>query len=186
MPDLPLEALPIPQPLITRVATRYSVEATELGPQLATVYADLIDGADAITTYYATTEAPPPVPTPDGLGELLYITPPVWTQLPTQVPETLRDPIQATYTTYARSLGATETHLARYDLLLVPAHPVAALHRAGLSPRQSMVQTLRDRGHTQQAIADNLGIATNTVKVHCHRIDQKVSAANRLLDLVET
>lgn len=185
MSDLPVAALPLPHALIHNTASRHAVDETELGSHLADIYAALLDDADTITQYYDTTTSPPTLQTPDALGELLFITPPVWPQLPTTVPHALRPAIQTTYTTYARTLGAAESHLARYDLVLLPTPSVAALNRAGLSPRQSMVQTLRTHGHTQEEIGDALDIATNTVKVHCHRIDRKVSAATQLLDLVD-
>ncbi|MFC4550706.1 MULTISPECIES: hypothetical protein [Halorussus] len=38
---------------------------------------------------------------------------------------------------------------------------------------------------TQAENADGLGIAKNTIEVHCHRIDAKVTDAKRLLELVE-
>lgn len=48
------------------------------------------------------------------------------------------------------------------------------------------MQLLRDSGPTQAEVGDRLGLATNTVKVHCHRVDTEVADANRLLDLVGT
>lgn len=67
---------------------------------------------------------------------------------------------------------------------LEPPHPdapaLAAAARHGLTPTETEVLVLRSRGLTRRAIAEALGSAEATVKVHLERIHQKLDVRRAL------
>lgn len=177
---------PIPDELVAEVADRRGADPEVLGETLAAIHADLVDGADAILGHYRSTDGPEALSGPDGLAEVVFVPSEQWAQLPTELEDGERAAARAVHAAYARELGADEADLAASDPLVMPSETVGTLVRAGLSRRQAEVQVLRDIGLTQAEVGDRLGLATNTVKVHCHRIDTKVENARRLLAAVES
>lgn len=176
--------VPIPTGTVATVADRRGIDPAGLGETLAAIHAALVDGADAILGHYRSTDGPEALSGADGLAEAVFVAPEQWAQLPTDLDERERAAAKAVHAAHARDLGASEADLEEYDPLVTPSQAVGTLVRAGLSRRQAEVQVLRDGGLTQAEIGDRLGLATNTVKVHCHRIDTKVENARRLLDVV--
>jgi len=61
----------------------------------------------------------------------------------------------------------------------VPPELLDAAPLQGLSEREGQVALLLAQGHSDKAIAERLGIAPATVKVHVRRILKKSGAANR-------
>lgn len=177
---------PIPDELVAEVADRRGADPDVLGETLAAIHADLVDGADAILGHYRSTGGPEALSGPDGLAEVVFVSSGQWDRLPTDLDEGERRAAKAVHAAYARDLGAGDAHLEASDPLVMPSEAVGTLVRAGLSRRQAEVQVLREGGLTQAEVGDRLGLATNTVKVHCHRIDAKVENARRLLDVVES
>ena len=123
---------------------------------------------------------------PFGLYDpVLFVDAETWDQSAQAVPEEIRTAAKAAHAEFARELDVDDATLAAFDPLVVPSRAVGELVRGGLSQRQAEVQVLRDAGYTQREVGERLGMATNTVKVHCHRIDTKVENAKRLIELVE-
>jgi DNA-binding CsgD family transcriptional regulator len=178
------EGSPIPEGVVAAVADARGIDADELAAALAEVHADLVDGADAIRGHYRSEGGPPALATPDGLAEVIFVAPEQWAATPTELADPVRSAARAAHAAHARELGADEALLEEYAPLVMPSETVGTLVRAGLSRRQAEVQVLRDRGLDNAAIADRLGIATNTAKVHAHRVDAKVENARRLLAVV--
>lgn len=178
--------VPIPEPLLSDVAAEYSVSESALGDALTRIHGDLVEGADAIHQYYQSGDTASSIRTPHGLAEVIFIPSQMWRHIPTELTDEMRTAVKDVHGEFARSLGASEETLTTTDPLVMPSAEIGNLTRAGLSRRQAEVQLLRNAGLTQAEIGNRLGLATNTVKVHCHRIDTKVTNANRLLDLVET
>jgi DNA-binding CsgD family transcriptional regulator len=181
-----VDGVPIPTALVERVADERSVDADALADLLAATYADLVDGADAIRTHYREEGHPAALDVGDGLATVLFVPADQWgSPVVSEYRGELRDAARAVHEAFARQRGASEEALAEFDALVVPSETLGRLVRAGLSRRQAEVQVLRGRGVTQAAIGDRLGMATNTVKVHCHRVDTKCEHARQLLALVE-
>jgi len=178
------EDVPIPRTHVTSVAARNLVDEGELADALASIHDHMVDGADAIHQHYRSKDNPEPVAVADGLATVVFVTEATWEQVLSDVPEELRAPAKATHAEFAREFDVDEESLGEYDPLVMPSREVGELVRAGLSRRQAEVQVLRNRGLTQRKIGEKLGMATNTVKVHCHRVDTKVENAERLLELV--
>jgi formylmethanofuran dehydrogenase subunit E len=55
---------------------------------------------------------------------------------------------------------------------------------AGLSPKQAEIQQLRDGGYTQKEIAEHFDTTEGNISKQCSRIDDKVSDARALLELL--
>lgn len=176
--------VPIPRTHVTSVAARNLVDEGELADALASIHEHMVDGADAIHQHYRSEDNPEPVAVADGLATVVFVTGATWDQVLADVPDELRAPAKATHAEFAREFDVDEERLAGHDPLVMPSREVGELVRAGLSRRQAEVQVLRNRGLTQREIGERLGMATNTVKVHCHRVDTKVENAQRLLELV--
>jgi DNA-binding CsgD family transcriptional regulator len=181
-----VEDVPIPKAHVTSVAARNLVDEGDLAEALASIHERMVDGADAIHEHYRSEDTPEPVAIADGLATVVFVTGQTWEQVLTEVPEKLRGPAKATHAEFAEEFDVDGRRPAGYDPLVMPSREVGELVRAGLSRRQAEVQVLRNRGLTQREIGEKLGMATNTVKVHCHRVDTKVGNAKRLLDLVGT
>lgn len=188
MPSPPTAAtwVPIPDDIVASVAAECGVSESALAEALARIHADLVDGADAIHQYYEAEDFGPSLGIADGLATVLFVPDQQWHRLPTDLTDEMREAATAAHAAFARASGASEESLAEKQALVMPSKTVGELTRGGLSHRQAEVQVLREAGLTQAAISDRLGVATNTVKVHCHRIDTKVENAERLLDLVAT
>ena len=174
---------PVPDDLVSTVAQQRGIDRDDLRSTLSANHSDLVEGADAILGHYRSTGGES-LAGPDGLAEVVFVAPEQWVRLPTDLDEPTRAAAKAVHAAYARELGASEADLDDLDSLVMPSEAVGTLVRAGLSRRQAEVQVLRDAGLTQAEVGDRLGLATNTVKVHCHRIDAKVENARRLLDVV--
>jgi|GEM_PF-2455287 len=179
-----VEDVPIPATYVTSVAARNLVDEGELAEALASIHERMVDGADAIHEQYRSEDNPEPVAVADGLATVVFVTSETWEQVLADVPEQLRAPAKTTHAEFAGEFDVDEERLEGYDPLVMPSQEVGELVRAGLSRRQAEVQVLRNRGLTQREIGETLGMATNTVKVHCHRVDTKVENATRLLELV--
>ncbi|WP_458206141.1 sigma factor-like helix-turn-helix DNA-binding protein [Haladaptatus sp. NG-SE-30] len=184
-----VEDVPIPRDIVGDVADRQAVSDTDLTEALATIHDDLIDGADAIHEYYVSENDGNRAPLigGDGLVEVIFVDPERWTQMAERLglSDDIGTATKAAHAAYAKRLGAEEHVLAGRDALVMPAHILSRLVRAGLSPRQAEVQVLRMEGTTQEEIGDKLGLEVGTVKSHCHRVDQKVAEARRLLTLLD-
>lgn len=178
--------VPIPEHLLPDAASEYSISESALADALTRIHDDLVEGADAIHQYYQSDDDAPSISTADGLAEVIFVSPKMWNQVPTELTDEMRTAVKAVHREFARSLGASEETLTTADPLVMPSAEIGEFTRAELSRRQAEVQVLRNAGLTQAEVGDRLGLATNTVKVHCHRIDTKVTNAKRLLDLVET
>jgi DNA-binding CsgD family transcriptional regulator len=180
-----VDDVPIPATYVTSVAARNLIDESELTDALASIHERMVDGADAIHEQYRSEDNPEPVAVADGLATVVFVASETWEQVLADVPEQLRTPAKTTHAEFAREFDVDEEQLGGYDPLVMPSQEVGELVRAGLSRRQAEVQVLRDAGYTQREIGEKLGMATNTVKVHCHRIDAKVEDAKRLVELVE-
>lgn len=178
--------VPVPDDIVAAVAAEHAVSESALAAALARIHADLVDGADAIHQYYESADIGPSLVAADGLASILFVPEQQWRELPTDHSDELRAAAKAAHAAFARDCGASAAALTANEALVLPSETVGELARAGLSPRQADVHVLRDAGLTQGEIGDRLGMATNTVKVHCHRIDTKVEKAERLLGLVDT
>jgi DNA-binding CsgD family transcriptional regulator len=181
-----VDDVPIPKTHVTSVAARNLVDEGELADALAAIHEQMVDGADAIHEQYRSEDNPEPVAIADGLATVVFVTAATWEQVLADVPGELRGPAKATHTEFAAEFDVDEERPTEYDPLVMPSQEVGELVRAGLSRRQAEVQVLRNRGLTQRETGEKLGMATNTVKVHCHRVDRKVENARRLLELVDT
>jgi ATP/maltotriose-dependent transcriptional regulator MalT len=129
----------------------------------------MVEGSDAIIDHHRSTDAPDPVTVADGLGTAIFVDEETWNRSAVDVPGELRAAAKAVHAEFAREVG-TEYDREGTVPLVMPSRAVGQLVRAGLS---------------QRAVGERLGMATNTVKVHCHRIDAKVEEARRLVELVE-
>jgi DNA-binding CsgD family transcriptional regulator len=178
--------VPVPDDTIAAVAAEHAVSESALAEALARIHADLVDGADAIHQYYESADGGPSLDAADGLATVLFVPEQQWRRLPTDLTDEMRAAAKAAHAEFARDCGASEETLTSSEALVMPSATVGELARAGLSPRQADVHVLREAGLTQAEIGDRLGMATNTVKVHCHRVDTKVENAARLLGLVGT
>ncbi|WP_227355325.1 sigma factor-like helix-turn-helix DNA-binding protein [Haladaptatus salinisoli] len=182
------EGAPISTDIVGEAADSHAVSATELSEALATIHDDLVDGADAIHEHYVggNGERSAPLVANGGLVEVIDVDSGTWTRMAERLglSDAVGAAARSAHADYARRLGADERALAERDALVMPAHVLSGLTRAGLSPRQSEVQVLRMRGETQEEIGDRLGMEVGTVKSHCHRIDRKIDEARRLLGLV--
>jgi len=177
--------VPIPTRVVTAVAARNLIDESDLWDGLETIHRNVVDGADAVVDHYESRDGPEAVDVADGLATVLFVDAATWDQSARALPEDVRTAAKAAHAEFARELDVDDATLAAYDPLVVPSRAVGELVRAGLSQRQAEVQVLRDAGYTQREVGDRLGMATNTVKVHCHRIDAKVEDAKRLVGLVE-
>lgn len=178
--------VPIPDAHVSTVASEHAISEPALADTLAEIHGDLVEGADAIHQYYRSEDTPQSTVAADGLAEVIFVPTRMWEEIPTELTDEQRAAAKVVHTEFARDLGVDEPILTTHDALVMPSAEVGKLVRAGLSRRQAEVQVLRKSGLTQAAIGERLGMATNTVKVHCHRIDTKVSSAARLLSLVDT
>jgi DNA-binding CsgD family transcriptional regulator len=178
--------LPIPERIIADVALEHAVSESTLTDILARIHNDLVEGADAIQQYYRSEYTAPSISAADGLVEVIFAPTEMWKQLPTDLTDEMRAAAKAVHAAFAKPLVTSEEGFSTADPLVMPSAEIGELTRAGLSPRQAEVQILRNAGLTQAEIGDRLGVATNTVKVHCHRIDTKVANAKQLVALVET
>jgi DNA-binding CsgD family transcriptional regulator len=176
---------PIPESHIATVASEYSVGERELTEALERIYGDLFEGADAIHQYSQSRDDPSSFVVADGIAEVIFIPSQMWDQLQTDLNDEMRAAAKAVHAEFARDLGISTEPSITDEPFVMPSESVGKLVRAGLSPRQAEVQVLRNAGLTQAEIGDRLGMATNTVKVHCHRVDAKVTSAKQLLSLVE-
>lgn len=199
MPTVSLDA-PIPATTVEDVAARSDVDARTLSKAVDDLHASLVDGSDAILEYYETTAAPDPVAVADGLATVVVVDDETWLQtLDTHgVPDALRASVRAVHATFAADAtdgdittadaGTTDartTDAVHREPLVLPSRTVGELVRAGLSTRQAEVQALHDAGLDYATIAERLDVAESTVKVHRHRIQEKVADAKRLLDAVD-
>lgn len=176
---------PISESHIAAVASEYAVSQSALTEALERVHGELFDGADAIHQYYQSEDNPPSFVVADGVAEVIFVPSQLWDQLQTDLGDDIRTAVKAVHAEFARDVGAATEIPASLDPFVMPSSVVGELARAGLSPRQAEVQVLRSAGLTQTEIGEQLDMATNTVKVHCHRIDTKIANAKQLLDLVE-
>lgn len=176
--------VPVPARIVTAVAARNLIAEDDLWRALETIHGDMADSADAIIDRYRSTDAPEAVSVADGLATVVFVDERTWNRSAAALPDELRTAAKAAHAEFAREVRA-EPDSEGTVALVMPSREVGALVRAGLSQRQAEVQVLRDRGLTQREVGERLGMATNTVKVHCHRIDAKVEDARRLLELVE-
>lgn len=184
--DAPARAdVPIPDEHVEAAARRHDVDIAALRSALATLYSDLVDGADAIHTYYADGDNPESITARDGLVTVLFVDEETWNRQQSDPTGDLGVAARTAHAAFARELGADSSVLDATVPLVMPSETVGRLVRAGLSHRQAQIQVLRDAGLTQSEIGDRLGLATNTVKVHRHRIDTKVENARQLLGLVD-
>ena len=177
---------PIPESHIVAVASEHAVSESALSEAIERTYGDLFEGADAIHQHYQSEDNLPSYVAANGIAEVIFITTQLWDRYQNDLSDETRAAVKAVHAEFARDIGASTEAPESYDPFVMPSRTVGELVRAGLSPRQAEVQVLRTAGLTQMEVGDRLGMATNTVKVHCHRIDTKVANANRLLDLVET
>lgn len=177
--------VPIPTRIVTAVAARNLVDEDDLWDALETIHRNVVDGADAIVDHYESSDSPEAVDVADGLATVLFVDAETWDQSAHAVPEGVRAAAKVAHAEFARELDVDDATLTAFDPLVVPSRAVGELVRAGLSQRQAEVQVLRDAGYTQREVGERLGMATNTVKVHCHRIDAKVENAKRLIELVD-
>ena len=176
--------VPIPARVVTAVAARNLIDEDDLWQALETIHRDIAEGADAIIDHYQLTDAPDAVSVADGLATVVFVDERTWNRSAADLPDELRTAAKAAHAEFAREVRAEPDSEGTVPLVM-PSREVGELVRAGLSQRQAEVQVLRDRGLTQREVGERLGMATNTVKVHCHRIDAKVEDARRLLELVE-
>lgn len=177
---------PFSQSLVDDVARDQDVDPDRLADSLATIHDDLAEGGDAIKQHYDDEYDQPWHVTDDGLATVLFVGTDLWTQLADRLdlPAELRAAAMAVHATFAGRV--MDDSVPGSEPLVLPSRAVASLVRAGLSLRQAQVQVLRNDGHSQEAIADALGLDLGTVKTHCYRIDRKVREARALLDAVET
>jgi DNA-binding CsgD family transcriptional regulator len=178
------ENVPIPKTHVTSVAARNLVDEGDLAEALASIHEQMVDGADAIHEHYRSEDNPEPVAVAGGLATVVFVTGETWERVLAEVPEKLRGPARESHAEFAGEFDVAEASLGQYEPLVMPSQEVGELVRAGLSRRQAEVQVLRNSGLTQREVGERLGMATNTVKVHCHRVDTKVENAKRLLALV--
>lgn len=176
--------VPVPTRVVTAVAARNLIDEDDLWRALETIHGDTVEGADAVLDRYQSTGAPDAVTVADGLATVVSVDEATWNRSASDVPADLRAAAKAAHAEFASEVGAEPDGEGTVPLVM-PSREVGELIRAGLSRRQAEVKALRDRGLTQREVGDRLGMATNTVKVHCHRIDAKVEDAKRLLELVE-
>jgi DNA-binding CsgD family transcriptional regulator len=177
---------PIPSSVVETVAERQAVDVTVLADAVESLHGSMVDGADAIHLQYRSTGGPPAHVARDGLVAVVFVPVATWNQVTADLDEEIRTAVRAVHAEFATDVGASVVEAAGSGVpLVVPSETVGRLVRSGLSRRQAEVQVLRDAGLTQAAVGERLGIATNTVKVHCHRIDEKVADARRLLRHVE-
>ena len=167
------------------MASEYAVSESVLTEALDRVHESLFDGADAIHQYYQSEDDLPSFVVSNEVAEVIFVPSLLWDQLQTDLADDIRTAVKAVHAEVARDVGASAEIPASLDPFVMPSSLVGELVRAGLSPRQAEVQVLRSAGLTQTEIGERLDMATNTVKVHCHRIDSKVDNAKQLLDLVE-
>jgi DNA-binding CsgD family transcriptional regulator len=177
---------PIPGIHIATVASEHSVEESELTEALERIYKNLFEGADAIQRHYRSKDDRSSFVAADGIAEVIFISSQMWDQLQPDLTDEMQAAAKAVHAEFARNLGMPAGPSAADEPFVMPSESVGELVRAGLSPRQAEVQVLRNTGLTQAEIGDRLGMATNTVKVHCHRVDTKVTNAKQLLSLVES
>ncbi|WP_323676356.1 LuxR C-terminal-related transcriptional regulator [Halorubellus sp. PRR65] len=186
MPTVTLDA-PIPAATVEAVARRGDADERALARAVDELHASLVDGSDAIVDHAETRDAPAPVVVADGLATVVLVDDATWTQtLRTHgVPDDLGPTVRAVHAAFAADAAASAPDASRREPLVLPSRTVSELVRVGLSTRQAEVQVLHDTGLDYATIADRLRIAESTVKVHRHRIQEKVEQANRLLDAVE-
>jgi DNA-binding CsgD family transcriptional regulator len=177
--------VPVPTRIVTAVAARNLIDEGDLWDALEAIHRNVVDGADAVVDHYESGDGPEAVDVADGLATVLFVDAETWDQSAQAVPQEVRAAAKAAHAEFAGELDVEEATLDAYDPLVVPSRAVGELVRAGLSQRQAEVQVLREAGYTQREVGERLGMATNTVKVHCHRIDAKVDDAKRLIELVE-
>lgn len=182
----PTADVPVPDEHIAEIADEHDVDEDELREALASTYAFLADGADAIHEHHASDDAAPSaMAAADGLVSVIHVDSETREQPMRDLPPTLRDAVTAVHERFAAALDEPAADAGDREPLVMPAERIGKLVRAGLSRRQAQVQVLDDAGLSTADIADRLGVAESTVKVHRHRIDAKVDEAEQLLALVQ-
>ncbi|MFC6953428.1 helix-turn-helix transcriptional regulator [Halorubellus litoreus] len=177
---------PIPGSTVETVAGRADADPRALTRAVDALHESLVDGSDAILQHYRTTDAPDSVTVADGLATVVYVDDDTWTRtLDTHgVPADVAPAVRAVHAAFATDETGRPGDESRREPMVLPSRDVAELVRAGLSTRQAEVQVLHDAGLDYATIADRLDVAESTVKVHRHRIQEKVANAKRLLDAV--
>jgi DNA-binding CsgD family transcriptional regulator len=178
---------PIPGSTVETVAARSDVDPRALTEALDALHESLVDGSDAILEHYGTTDAPDAVTVADGLATVVYVDDDTWTRTLDAhgVPADLGPAVRAVHAAFATDETGREDDESRGEPMVMPSRDVAELVRAGLSTRQAEVQVLHDAGLDYATVAERLDVAESTVKVHRHRIQEKVANAKRLLDHVD-
>jgi DNA-binding NarL/FixJ family response regulator len=172
---------PFPGSVLAAVADSHDLDESALAEAVETVHESMGDGADAILQHYRSTATTPPTTARDGLVAVIRVPQTTWETVGPDLSDEVRTAVRAAHAVFADRLGVDSPDDDSTVPLVTPSATVGRLVRAGLSRRQAEVQVLRDAGLTQAEIGDRLGIATNTVKVHCHRIDTKVENARLLV-----
>jgi DNA-binding CsgD family transcriptional regulator len=180
---------PLLNDVVEDTADTHTVSKADISEAVAAVYDDLVDGANAIHKHYVDEtddESLSPIITEQGRVEVIFIEPEMWDQMAVRFdfPSDVEGATKAAHETYALAVGADENAVVERAALVMPSYLLAGLTHAGLSRRQAEVQILRMNDHTHEAISDTLDMEIGTVKSHCHRIDQKINAAESLLDLI--
>lgn len=181
----PTADVPIPEKHIAEVADSHDVAEDELREALAFTYADLAEGADAIHEHQASDEVPlNATDAAEGLASVIHVDAETWEQPTRDLPAKLREAVKTVHARFASALETPAADTGDREPLVMPSERIGALVRAGLSRRQAQVQVLDDVGLSTAAIAERLGVAESTVKVHRHRIGVKVDEAEQLLAIV--
>jgi DNA-binding CsgD family transcriptional regulator len=177
---------PFSSSLVADVARDRDIDPDRLADTLATIHDDLADDGDAIEKHYDDEYDQPWHTTDDGLATVLFLGTPIWDRIADRLdlPADLRDAVTAVHAAFARDV--MDESVPGNEPLVLPSSRVVSLVRAGLSLRQAQVQVLRNEGHSQEAIADELDLDLGTVKTHCYRVDRKVSDARTLLASLQT
>lgn len=182
--------IPLLRDIVEDTADNHRVSEADLSEAVASIYDDLIDGGNAIHKHYTDkidNEILSPITTEQDRVEVIFINPDMWNQMASRFdfPTDIEAATKAVHERYALAVGADENAVAEHNALVMPSDLMAGFAHAGLSRRQAEVQILRMNEQTHEEISDTLGIETGTVKIHCHRIDQKINAAEDLLALVD-
>ncbi|WP_247004360.1 helix-turn-helix transcriptional regulator [Halosolutus gelatinilyticus] len=175
----------IPDDLTEQAADDHDIDGYMLATELITIDDDLVENADAIDGDYESELEIDPIIAAVGHFTAIYVFPEQWDTIQDRhdLADSVKHAAMQAHKEYARRMGANEQYLKRYEALVLPSPVVTEFVDAGLSRRQAEVQALRIHGSTHETISDELRMSVGTVKSHCHRIDEKIRQAEKLVRL---